>query len=476
MRNAKFITVLLKIILNHMDDGVHVVDENGITVYYNQTMATLEGTEPKKVINKSLLEVFPFFCRETSTLLKVLKTGRPIYEQRQIYTNLKGVKITTINSTFPIRDKSEIIGAVEISKDVSNIEEMSGKIIDLQEKIYHKKDKDYSTPSAKYTFSDIIGESDEIKEVISYAKKASMTPSSVLIFGETGTGKELFAQSIHNEGYRRTGSFIAQNCAALPESLLEGILFGTVKGGFTGAIDRPGLFEQADGGTLLLDEINSMGMGLQAKLLRVLQEGYVRRIGDLKEIKVDVRIIATTNIDPLEAVEKGFLREDLFYRLNVVSLRIPPLRERKKDIIILTDYFINMYNSLFNKKVRGITSNVNRIFMTYNWPGNVRELQNVIESAMNVVKENDYIDTSNISPYLINNTSKSQTNILKEISNFENVFSLVNTMESIESSIIAKALQECDGNVSQAAERLDITRQGLQYKIKKYGLDKKKTG
>ena len=454
-----------------MDAGVHVIDRNGITVMYNHTMAELEGTEPEKVIDKSLLEVFPFFCRETSTLMKVLKTGRPIYEQRQIYTNLKGVKITTINSTFPIKDQGEIIGALEISRDISDIEEMSGRIIDLQEKIYHKKDKSYSTPTAKYTFLDIIGESDEIREVINYAKRASATSSSVLIYGETGTGKELFAQSIHNESSRRTGSFIAQNCAALPESLLEGILFGTVKGGFTGAVDRPGLFEQADGGTLLLDEINSMGMGLQAKLLRVLQEGYIRRVGDLREIKVDVRIIATTNVDPIKAVEKKFLREDLFYRLNVVSLRIPPLRERRKDIVILTDYFINMYNELFNKNVQGLTDRVKRIFAAYSWPGNVRELQNIIESAMNVVKMNRFIDINHISSYLINNTGRPKTDLLDSIGNLDDIYSLVDTMESIERSIITKTLQECDGNVSQTARKLNITRQGLQYKMKKYNLD-----
>lgn len=473
MKDARFIKNLSEVILDNIDEGIHVVDKHGKTIIYNSKMASLEGLRREQVISRNLLEVFPSLTRETSTLLKVLKTGKPIIGQRQTYLNIRGEKISTINSTIPIIIDGEIEGALEISKDITSVKELSERIIDLQQEIFQKRERNYSEATASYTFLDIIGESREINEAITIAKKASRTSSNILIYGETGTGKELFAQSIHNEGNRRSKPFIAQNCAALPESLLEGILFGTVKGGFTGATDRPGLFEQADGGTLLLDEINSMGMGLQAKLLRVLQEGFIRRVGDVREIRVDVRIIATTNMDPLEAVEKGHLRSDLYYRLNVVLLKIPPLRERKGDIVALTDHFIDMYNSKFNKKVKGISKEVKDIFILHSWPGNVRELQNVIESAMNMVTESDIIEVSHLPQYLRKKDARVMEKIPAGIDTIDDIVSLADTIESIECGIIARALQESRGNISRAAERLNITRQALQYKIKKYGLNRK---
>src|SRR5699024_1402645 len=262
--------------------------------------------------------------------------------------------------------------AVEIAKDITQLEYV------ITENVLKKKND-------RFSFDQIVGSSMEFLSVIDEAKRATRTSSSVLIIGETGTGKELFAQSIHSGGARSSGPFIAQNCAAIPESLMESLLFGAKKGAFTDAIDSPGLFEQADGGTLLLDEINSLNPMLQAKLLRVLQERTIRRIGDTKDKKVDVRIIATMNEDPADIVAENRIRKDLYYRLSVVSLFIPPLRERKEDIFPLVHIFIEKYNALFNMQVQGLTEEVITILYEHDWPGNVRELEHIIEGAMNLI-------------------------------------------------------------------------------------------
>lgn len=379
--------IILKNILHYTDIGIHVIDKNRKTIMYNKTMAELEGLEIEQVVGKDLLEVFPSLNPNTSTLIKVLDTKKPIFDKTQNYLNFKGENITTINSTIPLIWEDEILGALEISKDITYLKKLSYELMDLQFELKGNNHKEISKKrrNKNYTFDDIIGSDEGILKAIEIGKRTSNSPSSVLLYGETGTGKELFAQSIHYEGIRKNGPFIAQNCAAIPESLLEGILFGTEKGGFTGAIEREGIFEQADGGTLLLDEINSMSLGLQAKLLRVLQEGYVRRIGGVKDIPIDVKIIATTNEKPLESVKKGTLRKDLYYRLNVVYIHIPPLRERRGDIPILCDYFIQKYNLLLGKNIIGIDEEVYKFFWKYSWPGNVRELENSIEAAMNYV-------------------------------------------------------------------------------------------
>jgi arginine utilization regulatory protein len=298
------------------------------------------------------------------------------------------------------------------------------------------------------------------------ARKASKSSSTVLIYGETGTGKEVFSKCIHHNSDRKEKPFLAVNCAALPEGLLEGILFGTVKGGFTGAVNRPGLFEQADGGTLLLDEINSMSTILQAKLLRVLQESCIRRVGDLKDIPVDVRIIATTNEEPMEAILRGTFRKDLYYRLSVVNITIPNLRERKEDIPL----FVKENNIKLQKDVWEVSDEVFDGFMSYDWPGNVRELKNYIEGAMNMVTGH-ILSKDNFTPQvqdlLFNSSGKILTTIREDFS-FD--IPLDEYLEKSEKSIINKALFQCDNNISEAARVLKIKRQTLQHKMKKYDI------
>ncbi|RKD34635.1 sigma-54 interaction domain-containing protein [Thermohalobacter berrensis] len=460
--------LILQKILQYIDEGIHVIDKNGKTIIYNDNMAQLEGLEKAQVINKKLLDIFPSLDEETSTLFTVMKTGRPILNRNQTYLNYKGEKITTVNTTIPIFYSGERIGALEIAKDVTKIKKLSEQLVDLQLELTEKGDNNKNRQTIpKYTFDNIIGNSREIKNAINLARQATKTSSTVLIYGETGTGKELFAQSIHYCGIRKNKPFIAQNCAALPESLLESILFGTIKGSFTGATDKPGLFEQANGGTLLLDEINSMGLTLQTKLLRVLQEGYIRRIGGLKDIPIDVRVIATTNEDPLQAVKKGNLRRDLYYRLNVISIKVPSLRERKEDIGLLCDYFISKYNKRLGKNVWMLSQDVQDNFKRYSWPGNVRELENMIEGAINLIQDDEHVLKKEHFPTFINGENENQIDVSKEI-NFNN--SLPDVISNIEKKLILKALKDTNYNITKAAKLLKIKRQTLQHKIKKYNL------
>lgn len=324
---------------------------------------------------------------------------------------------------------------------------------------------------AVFQFTDIITQNEEMERVKEQAMKAAGTSSPVLIYGETGTGKELLVQSIHNASPRKEEPFIAQNCAALPPTLLEGILFGTVKGSFTGAEDRKGLFELANGGTLFLDEINSMPLELQAKLLRVLQDGHVRRVGGANVFPVDVRLIAATNEDPLHAVESNRLRSDLYYRINVVSFHIPPLRERKEDIPLLVDSFIKKYNYRFQQLVVGVDERVENVFRDHDWPGNVRELEHVIEAAMNMV-DGDVIQPEHLPPHFLERTRGRKLPQHKEMGNAQSgeIRPLRDAVEALESNLIRSALEKTDGNVKQAAKLLNIPRQTLQYKMEKYKL------
>ena len=459
--------IVLQNVLQYTDIGIHVIDENRKTILYNKVMAQLEGLKAEQVLQKDLLDIFPSLNKDTSTLIKVLNTKKPIIDKTQTYINYKGQKITTVNSTIPLFFEEEIIGALEIAKDITYLKKLSDQLMDLQHELKGNNYGDY-TPRNKiksYTFSDIIGKDKNMIKAIEIGKRAGNSPSTVLLYGETGTGKELFAQSIHYEGIRKNGPFIAQNCAAIPEPLLEGILFGTDKGGFTGAIEREGIFEQADGGTLLLDEINSMSWELQAKLLRVLQEGYIRRIGGTKDIPIDVKIIATTNEKPLESVKNGTLRKDLYYRLNVIYINIPPLRERKGDIQVLCNHFINKYNFLLDKNILGIEEGVIQYFYQYSWPGNVRELENSIESAMNYAPNNrEYLQREDFA-------SCSNIFIDKDLFGFSALNMkkpLPEYLEEIEKDLIRRTLEENHFNISKAAKKLGIKRQTLQHKIKKY--------
>lgn len=453
--------------LNLLDEGILVIDTVGRIVFCNNKIALLDNIDIETAIGRHILEVYPSLSDKTSTLLNVISTGQELHDNLQTFQNYKGEKITTINTSIALRKNKKIIGAIEISRDITQVRKLTEEVVDLKNELINRKsdsDSNHINKTQKgtrdkqtvniikgYTFMDIIGQSSEILKLKAYALKAAGASSPVLIYGETGTGKELFVQSIHNSSSRRNKPFIAQNCAALPSTLLEGILFGTVRGSFTGAEDRPGLFELADGGTLYLDELNSTPLDLQAKLLRVLQDGVVRRVGDIKERVVDVRIIVSTNVEPERCVEEGIIRKDLFYRINVIYLKIPELKYRKSDIPILVEHFVDKYNKKFNLKIRGITKAAMEKMVSYDWPGNVRELQHSLEGLMNI-KESGYIEFEDLPENIKNNESKS-------------IFQL---LEESEKNIILDGMKLWKNNVSKTAEYLNIPRQTLQYKLKKY--------
>lgn len=455
---------ILHTLVNNIDTGIHIINQDGLTILYNKKMAEIEGMNHSDVLGKNIPELFNFQKESESTLMSALQTGTVTKSSKQTYFNQKGQEITTINDTFPIYDcNKQIIGAIEVAKDITNLEQI------IRDNILNKGD-------TKFTFDSIIGRSANFHEVIETSKRATRTASSILIVGETGTGKELFAQSIHNGSKRSSGPFISQNCAALPDSLIESILFGTKKGAFTGSIERPGLFEQAEGGTILLDEINSLHPSLQAKLLRSLQEKTIRRVGDTKDKKIDVRIIATINQDPIDAIANDQLRKDLYYRLSVVSLFIPPLRERKCDISELSKFFIQKFNILFDLNIKGISKHVFSLFDAYDWPGNVRELEHIIEGAMNLVEpEEEIIDFPHLPFPFRQKTSSLEPSISEDTSDmFQNIdddhLSLEDYMVNTEKKYLAKVLQDHDYNISKAAKTLDISRQSLQYRLRKFNL------
>lgn len=317
----------------------------------------------------------------------------------------------------------------------------------------------------EYSFENIVSKNEKMQKMFDVIKKVSQYKSTVLISGESGTGKELVARALHYNSDRSQSPFIAVNCGAIPENLLESELFGHAKGAFTDAIrTKKGLFEEADGGTLFLDEIGELPGQLQVKLLRVLQEGEIRRIGESKPIQIDVRIVAATVKDLSKEVNEGHFREDLFYRLNVLPIHIPPLRERKEDIPLLIQHFIGKYNQTMNKNVADVDHNALDTLMNYKWYGNVRELENTIERAI-VLSEKNNIELENLPIEIQNFKEEFQLEVLSE-----EEYSIKKASKSLEVNLIKKALRRTKGNHTHAARLLEISHRALLYKIKEYGI------
>lgn len=459
-------------------DGIAIVDSKGRIVYsvrYNPRFdESCDEREFNKLINRSILELYPDVNPNESTIMKCLENGIPIYNKSQVFHDFQGRLLSTQNLTIPIIKMGKVLGAIELSKDVTKIQDLTESSTRVKEKkscfMGNAALKVEST--VKYKFDDIVTKNADMIENIKKAQLIADSSSAVMIYGETGTGKELFVHSIHNYSPRRKKAFIAQNCAALPESLFESLLFGAVKGAYTGAEDREGLFELADGGTLFLDEINSMSINLQAKLLRVLQDGFIRRIGDTKDRKVNVRVITAMNVNPVDALRNRQIREDLFYRLNVNSIKLTPLRTRKEDITILVDHFINKYNKQFNCSVQGIEQEVEMLFRLYNWPGNVRELQHVIEASMNIIKQGR-IGIKHLPIYLndaITSTNAADNDYCAEAGDVDTIKKMAEMMDIMERKMLEEALRRSGGNVSKASKLVGMPRQTLQYKITKLGI------
>lgn len=352
-----------------------------------------------------------------------------------------------------------------ITKPITNLEELLELIRRAGEKHYLLRENRFLREqiNENYDHFEIIGDSRPMREVLSTVSSVAPTDSTVLVTGESGTGKELIARSIHRLSGRAENNFVAVNCAALPENLLESELFGHTKGAFTGATSaREGRFEMADGGSLFLDEIGELPAGIQVKLLRVLEDKTFERVGGNRPLTVDVRIITATNRDLKKEMREQKFREDLFYRLNVINIHIPPLRERRDDILPLIDHFISKFSTRFNKEVNGITPEAKDLLLRYDWPGNVRELVNVLERAI-VLLRGDVIDSSDL-PLKVEGVSREKHAFVSEDE--------IKSIKEIEREHILRALDFTDWNFNRTADLLGIHRNTLRMKIKEYDLNR----
>ncbi|NCB41510.1 MAG: AAA family ATPase [Clostridia bacterium] len=449
---AKYANQILNI-FNYVDSAL-ITDKEGIIRYYHLVRPDINSMKPEKMLGKSIFDIYKGLTKENSIVWSVLKTGKPQLNVPQRFTTYNNETIDGIISALPLIEKGKLIGAVEVASYQKE------KIVISTSRLEKKTNL--------YELDDIIGRSEKMLQLKEKIIKISNTESNVLVYGETGTGKELVAQSLHREGKRKSEKFISQNCAAIPATLLESILFGTVKGSFTGAENRKGLFEVSDGGTLFLDEINSMDLNIQAKLLKAIEEKKITRVGGEGPIDVDVRIISATNKAPFQCVEDGALREDLFYRLGSVQLRIPPLRERREDIKELTDYFIRDYNLKMGCEILGVASEVDELFQTYHWPGNVRELRSIIESGFNLATGN-FIMKEDLPDYIWNRVE--HNTIMYPL---EKGKSLKEILDGIEKDILIDAIA-ASNSYAQAARKLRLSKQSFYYKLKRYGINAERT-
>lgn len=442
---------LLKL-FNYMDFLV-VTDKDGYIEYY-KIFTSLGSRIVEDPVGLHILELHQHLDEETSTVMRVLKNKDPIINEKQHLNIFKERTVTVLSTTFPIKEGNEVVGAVDINKY-------------LYKSIDGIKDNEYEETSNKknyfFTIDNVLTKNKAMIKVKNRTLKAAQTNSPVMIYGETGTGKELIAQSIHNHSLRKDNPFIVQNCSAIPLTLGESTFFGTTRGSFTGAENKMGLFEMADGGTLVLDEINSMDINLQSKLLRTVENESFRRVGGKDLINVDVKLISILNEDIHSVLENNKMRRDLFYRLGVVLIHIPPLRERKEDIPLLVDSFINEYNFKMGKNIKGVSKDVMDLFMEYNWPGNVRELKHIIESAFNFA-EGEIIDKEELPHHI--STQKPTSNTI----NINGKFSLTDAIEEHEIKYIKLAL-ESSSTLNEAASLLKISRQTLKYKIDSLGIE-----
>lgn len=432
----------LKAIIDFNYDGIIAIDKEQKITVFNPVAEDIFELNSEDVIGREVTEVIP-----NTRLDNVLEHKQNELERIQEIGNKK---IAT--NRVPIRVNDKVVGVVATFQAVDKIQRMEQKIRDELSQKGH---------IAHNQLQDIVGNSEEITNCKQQANDFAAVDSTVLITGETGVGKEIFAQGIHNASLRRNEPFVAINCTTLPDNLLESELFGYVKGAFTGANRKGklGLFEQAHGGTIFLDEIGDISLKIQARLLRVLQEQQIRKLGDEKLIPVDVRVIAATNKDLKELVAENKFRKDLYYRINVLHLKIPPLRERGNDVILLANYFIKSYNNMFNKRIKGVTNSGLQLLKNYNWPGNVRELKNLFKRI--VIMSNERLITKEVIAEALELKQE-------EINNDDELITLNpnQKLAQLEKEIIEQVLDLEEGNKKATAERLGIGRTTLWRKIK----------
>lgn len=435
----------LSSILNSIADGVFTVDSEYRVTSFNRAAQEITGFLPQEVIGKPCHIVFrSTVCREECPLKRTVRTGEPATNYEiEILDRHNRVKPISV-STALLRDSDgHIVGGVETFRDLSQLKELAAQV------------------RVKYSFANIVGKSEPMQRVFQVIRDVAPTNTTVLLEGETGTGKEIVARAIHYTSPRRDMPFVAVSCAALPDSLLESELFGHVKGAFTGAdSDRPGRFELANGGTLFLDEIGEVSPALQVKLLRVIERKEFERLGDRKTTKVDVRFVAATNRDLQQNVAEGKFRQDLFYRLNVLAIRLPPLRERAEDIPLLVSHFVETFNAQTGKRIRGVAQKTLDVLVDFAWPGNVRQLENAIEHAF-IHCTGELIQPRHLPEEL----QRPGRSLIGRVSAAER------PLDSLERELILNALEKASYRRSEAARLLGISRSSLWRKIKKHGIE-----
>ncbi len=476
--------------------GVTITNAENRLIYMNPYQKKVDRFEEKDYLGKTMYELYTNIVDDYYTTLKSLESGEPILNKTSFYRTSTDVITSSQYSTYPYYDdQGQVAGSIIFNTDVQTSSLLfsafsEGMLSCLPPEIYPKR--------PRFTFEAMKGNDYLFLQCMEQASAASLNNLPVMIWGESGTGKELFAQSIHNNSARTEHPFIPINCAAIPEHLLEGILFGTSKGAFTDAREKKGLLEAANGGTILLDELNSMPLNLQAKLLRALQEQKIRRIGSLDEVQIDLKVISTLNVDPRKALADNLIRQDLFYRLAVIMLTVPPLRERKNDIPLLSDYFLKKHEK---GKQLFLSKEVYERFLNYAWPGNVRELENTIQSAIIFCGQNKLITQDHLSKYFLESCREQEPQnrrppVALEKQGYGEQAAPLPTPDAptrgveigpspgeappeplkqyllrLERAYVEKTLKQTGGNVARAARRLGLAPPSLHYKIKKYGFD-----
>ena len=435
-------SVRLQSILNSIADGVFTVGTNWLITSFNPSAERITGYKKKDVIAKPCSTVFGSeVCSKDCPLRKTIETGNTITNFEMCIINAKGKKIpVSVSTALLIDGEGEIIGGVETFRDLTVLKQLTNEL------------------KGKYSFGNIVGKNPKMQELYNLIESVSNTNSTVLILGETGTGKDLVARAIHYNSPRRDKPFIKVSCAALPESLLESELFGHKKGAFTGAVrDKAGRFKLADGGTIFLDEVGEIPVSVQVKLLRVLEEQEFEALGDTKSTKVDVRIIAATNRNLKEAIKEGKFREDLFYRLNVFPVYLPPLRERKDDIPLLVERFIKKFNKETGRNILAVSKKALELLLDNIWTGNVRQLENVIEYA--------FVHCNGRTIQVQHLPEEIKLGKEKDV-----VLDIDSPLEEIEKRIIISVLKKNDYDREKTAHALRISRTTLWRKMKKYGI------
>ncbi len=436
-------------ILDSISDGVFTVDRNWNISSFNRAAEEITGVSREEALGRPCSEVLrSSLCGSECALRKTLDGGKPVINKHCYLIDVYGEKVPISLSTAVFHNRNgEVIGGAETFRDLSELEVLK---------------KDLTGP--RYSAGNLKSRSPSMQQVLHLTEMVSPTDSTVLIYGETGTGKEVTARSVHELSPRRDEPFVAINCAALPENLLESVLFGHKKGAFTGAMeDRPGVFDRTGKGTLFLDEIGDISPALQVRLLRVLQEHEYEAVGSNRTKKTEARIIAATHRNLKERIEKGLFREDLYYRLNVVSIELPPLRKRIEDLPDLADLFIRRFNSLHNKDVLGLTPDALDRLLSYSWPGNIRELENMMERACILCAE-EYIGLS----CLPRDTGEEKKTASP--SDDPGALPLAGSREEMEIREIRGALEKTRYNKQAAADLLGIHKTTLFRKLKKYNI------